>query len=118
MHLSQKTLVVREDKMQPPKLNVQKETYNGIDSIKVIGPFDMIDNQIDTIVNEVIAENKKDVVFDFLETTYITSAGLAALTKVIKKIGNIEGTIYIANITEDMHGFISCSSLDRFFKYL
>ncbi len=100
------------------QLNIKKDVFNGIDSIKIIGPFDLIDTQIDTIVDEIISMGKKGIVFDFKETTYFTSSGLAILIKALKKLQNVEGTLYIANTTEDMNDFLSISSLDRFIQYL
>lgn len=52
-------------------LTVKRGMYNGIDTIGVVGAFDMIDNQIDKIADAIFNEGKTDIVFDFKETTYL-----------------------------------------------
>lgn len=104
--------------MPKKELIIKKDIFNGIDSIKVVGPFDLIDTQVDTIVDELILNGKKSIVFDFEETSYITSSGLAILTKVLRKLQGIQGTLYVTNTTQDMYDFMSFSSLDRFIQYL
>ena len=55
---------------------------------------------------------------DFKETDYLTSSGLAVLIKALKKVQSVKGTLYIANITQDMYELISCSSLSKFLSYM
>lgn len=99
-------------------LIVKKGMYNGIDSICVVGPFDLMDNQIGAIADDIISQGKTDIVIDFSETSYLTSSGIAMLIKVLKKVQTAQGTLYIANVTQDMYEVISCSSLDKFLKYV
>lgn len=99
-------------------LEVKKCMYSGIDAVSVVGAFDTVDTHIDSLVDEILGQGKKDIVFDFSETSYLTSSGIAVLIKALKKVQNIEGTLYIANITQDMYELLSCSSLNRFLKYI
>ena len=51
--------------MPNSNLVVKKGMHYGMDSICVVGPFDCIDDQIDILVDNIIAQGKKDIVFDF-----------------------------------------------------
>lgn len=99
-----------------PKNNlvVKKGMHYSMDSICVVGPFDSMDDQIDILVDSIIAQGKKDVVFDFTETIYLTSSGIAALIKVLRKVQRVKGRVFIANITQDMYKLIINSNLDKF----
>ena len=99
-------------------LIVKTGMCNGIDSIGIVGPFDSVDTQIDEIIDSVIAEGKKNIVFDFSETSYLTSSGIAVLIKALKKCQKVQGALYITNITQDMYDLLSCSSLNTFLQYI
>ncbi len=99
-------------------LIVKKGIFNGIDSIGVIGPFDQMDGQIDVLAEEIINQGKKDIVFDFKETIYITSSGVAMLIKVLKRCQSSQGKFYIANITQDMHDLLANAALDRLIQFI
>ncbi len=100
------------------ELIVKKGLFNGIDSIGVVGAFDRVDAQVDRLADEIISQGKKDILFDFKETSYLTSSGIAVLIKVLKKTQKQQGTLYIANITQDMYDLLACSSLDKFLNYV
>ncbi len=104
--------------MNKKSLVVKKGEYKGMDSIGVVGPFDMIDNQISEIINELISKDKKNIVFDFSEMTYITSAGIGTLIKIFKNIQSIGGKLSIANATQETKDFLSLSSLDEFIAFV
>ena len=97
-------------------LIVKKGMYNGIDSIGVVGPFDQMDGQIEILADEIVKEGKKDIVFDFKETIYITSSGVAMLIKVLKKTQWAKGKLYVANITQDMWNLLANAALDKFIQ--
>lgn len=99
-------------------LDAQKGILSGIDAIRVIGAFDKVDKQIDVFVDEIIEDGKKDIVFDFSQTSYLTSSGIAVLTKALRKVQKAGGTLYVSNITEDMYELLSCTSLNSFIKYI
>ena len=99
-------------------LDVKKGMCSGIDAIIVSGAFDKVDTQIDVFVDEIIEQGKKDIVFDFGQTSYLTSPGIAVLIKALRKIQAVDGTLYISNITQDMYDLLSCSSLNKFLKYI
>ena len=92
--------------------------FNGMDSIGVVGPFDQMDGQIEILTDEILKQGKKDIVFDFKETIYITSSGVAMLVKVLKKVQWAKGALYISNITQDMWALLANSALDRFLKVI
>ncbi len=100
------------------KLVVKTGMCNGIDSIGIVGPFDSVDAQIDEIADTIINQGKKNIVFDFSETTYLTSSGIAVIIKVLKKCQKAQGALYIANITQDMYDLLNCSSLNNFLQYI
>ena len=99
-------------------LEVKKSIYNGIDAISIVGAFDAVDTHIDSLVDEILGQGKRDIVFDFENTSYLTSSGIAVLIKALKKIQAVDGTLYISNITQDMYDLLSCSSLNKFIKYI
>jgi anti-anti-sigma factor len=99
-------------------LVVKTGMYNGIDSVGIVGPFDSVDPQVDAIVEAIIKQGKKNIVFDFSETSYLTSSGIAVLIKVLKKCQKVGGNLYIANITQDMYDLLHCSSLSTFLQFV
>ena len=62
-------------------LEVKKSMVSGIDAISVVGAFDAVDTHIDSLIDEIIGQGKKDIVFDFNDTSYLTSSGIAVLIK-------------------------------------
>lgn len=99
-------------------LIVKTGMHNGIDSIGIVGPFDSVDMQVDEIADTIISEGKKNIVFDFSETTYLTSSGIAVLIKVLKKCQKAQGALYITNITQDMFDLLNCSSLNTLLQFM
>jgi len=99
-------------------LEVKKSLVSGIDAIGVVGAFDAVDTHIDSLVDEILGQGKKDIVFDFIDTSYLTSSGIAVLIKALRKVQAVNGTLYISNITQDMYELLSASSLNRFLKYI
>ena len=100
--------------MTNENLVVKKGMHYGLDSICVVGPFDNMNGQIDILAVNIIAQAKKDIVFDFKETIDLTSSGIAALIKVLKKVQRVQGRVFIANITQDMYNLIINSNLDKY----
>lgn len=104
--------------MPSSNLRVKKGIYQGIDSICVVGPFDSMDEQVDILADSIIGQGKKDIVFDFIDTVYMTSSGIAAIIKVLRKTQRIKGRLFIANITQDMYNLIVNSNLDRYLQVI
>ncbi len=100
--------------MTKSNLVVKKGMYQGVDSICVVGPFDSMDEQIDILADNILAQGKKDIVFNFIEIVYMTSSGIAAIIKVLRKVQRVKGRVFIANITQDMYNLIVNSNLDRY----
>ena len=102
------------------KKNLIAETgsYNGIDSIGIVGPFDQMDDKIILIADEIISNGKNEIVIDFSKTTYITSLGVAVLIKILKKTQKKDGTLYITNLTQDMYTILTSASLDKYLRII
>ena len=100
--------------MAKRNLTLETGTYNGMDSIGIVGPFDQMDQKVIEIARDILSNDKKDIVLDFHKTTYITSMGIAVLLKLLKKTQKKGRTLYIANLTRDMQTILTSASLDKY----
>ena len=104
--------------MNAEQEKVKRDTFNGRDSIQVIGSFDFSSEYFDSIVSAILGEGKKDIVIDLTRTTYLTSTGIANIVKIYKKVSVLNGKLYIANATSDMISLICLARLDRYVEFI
>ncbi len=74
-------------------------------------------NEINTKIKSRL-ENIKELVFDFSEVPYISSAGLRMLHDIYKTINEQRGCIYIQNANQDIKNVIEISGFQSFIKLI
>jgi len=74
-------------------------------------------NDINTAINEKLA-NIKELVFDFAEVPYISSAGLRMLHAIYKTLHEQNGSLYIKNANQDVKNVFEISGFKSFLTVL
>ncbi len=74
-------------------------------------------NDINTAIKNHL-ENIKELIFDFEEVPYISSAGLRMLHDIYKTINEQRGCIYIQNANQDIKNVIEISGFQSFIKLI
>ena len=92
--------------------------FNGFDAIEISGPFDSLEERFDAMTQAIFASGKKSLVINFAEVTFMTSSGLAAIVKVLKKTQALGGTLYMTGMTEDMMTLFSLSRLEQYIQFI
>lgn len=99
-------------------INARRNRYQGMESIEIVGPFDANDATLESLVRQILDEGQTAMVFDLSKTTYLTSAGIAALIKAIKWFHAVNGTVYLCGLTDDIREFLALSRIDAYVKFL
>lgn len=82
-------------------MNISIEKENGITVFKIEGRLDTTTApELEKTINAE-GESLKNLVLDFIGVDYISSAGLRVLLSAQKKM-NIQGTMELANVSEDV----------------
>lgn len=89
-------------------------TMMGLPSINIKGPFDFIDAEIDSWVDDQISSHHEAIILDLSDCHYITAYGVATIFKIVKKISSTGGILHISGATEDMLEIITLAKLDRY----
>ncbi len=63
-------------------------------------------------------ENVKELVFDFSEVSYISSAGLRMLHDIYKTIQTQKGSVYIKNANQDVKNVFEISGFQSFLNII
>lgn len=100
--------------MEVTHRKVSRGSVSGMDSIDVVGPYDSADPNTDSILKEIASEGKKDVVFNFRQTTYLTSPGIACIIKAVKKMKPVKGMVHIYGATQDMVELLELANLSEY----
>jgi anti-anti-sigma factor len=104
--------------MDTPNTRFRRSSAGGFDSIAVFGPFDFNDPGFEAIARQVAAEGKKDLVFDFTKVTYLTSPGITAIIKVLKRMQAVGGSLYIHGSAPDMLELLTLANIIKYIKIL
>ena len=95
----------------------RRETENGTLVIQASGHLDHATNQyfFDCVRDEIEAGHKK-IVIDFSDIGYISSLGLGALVRARSRAAKADGTIFLANIKNQVLEALSLVHFDKIFS--
>jgi len=100
------------------RMSAHRDTYNGKDSIKIIGPFDSISDLLIEHVKDIAGEGKSEIVLDLSEATYMTSQGIACIIKMVKNVPAGSCMFEIANANKDMIELIRLAHIDKYITFI
>lgn len=89
-----------------------------MDSIKIVGAFDTNDPQVTHIADAIIAEEKKDIVLDMSEVSYLATQGMACVIKVLKRLQAVEGVLHVYGATQDVRDLFHMVKIDQYLHFL
>lgn len=104
--------------MDQQKRIVQQGTVSDIDAIVVTGPFDFDDGRVDVIAEDILKKGTNRIAFEMSQTDYLTSPGIAAIIKVLKRVQALNGTLYIGGATADMIDLLRLTKLGDYLTFL
>ena len=65
---------------------------------------------------QLIKEQRKKVLLNFTEVTYIDSSGLATLVEMLQRLKRFGGTLRLCGLSEKVRGLFEITKLDRLFS--
>ncbi|MBN2038034.1 MAG: STAS domain-containing protein [Chitinispirillaceae bacterium] len=98
------------------RMQAERSQYQGMESIRISGPFDTQDPIVEEYLKQILEEGKISVVFDLSYTSYLSSPGIGILIKAIKWFHSVSGAIYIVGATRDIREFLTLSRIDSYVK--
>ena len=94
-------------------MNIIKEEKNNLIEIKISGRLDKLSSpQLDDELKSEIVKNK-NILFDFKDLTYISSAGLRVLLSTKKIMKKNDKDIEVVNINGDVMSILAVSGFDQ-----
>jgi anti-anti-sigma factor len=99
-------------------LQLERTIVRQMEAIAVIGPFNLIDPAMIDLAAEIIAEGKHDLVIDCTRVSYMTSAGIACVIKILKKVQAVQGSLFIFGANDDMKEYLLLVKLDKYLTFI
>ena len=94
-------------------LKIKIEEENGITLMRVEGRLDAASSPtLENKINELIAGGKKQILMDFENVDYLSSAGIRLLLSTTKKLKAIEGKLSFCSINEEVMEIIKMAGFD------
>ena len=75
-------------------------------------------NELEAVVNKLINEGVKDVVFDLSALEYISSSGLRVMLLTLKKTGAAGGKLILCNMKEGIREIFEISGFTTIFTIM
>ena len=94
-------------------MNIEKKIENGVLTLTVGGRLDT--NTSPELEAEVTTDGVTQIVFDFAELEYISSAGLRVLMGAQKALSAVGGKVTVVNPNAMVKGVLEITGLDSIF---
>jgi len=98
-------------------MQIKVKDQEGVASFHISGEIN-----IDTVAElkkafkKVIDNKKRKVLLNFEAVNYIDSSGLASLIELSRDLKNIQGIVFMSNLSAKVSSIFSITKLDRIFK--
>jgi anti-anti-sigma factor len=97
-------------------MNVRRRKGSPADFIEITGPFDFSRGAVIAIAGQMLDEGARIIAIDLSKAIYMTSAGVAAILKILKKTRSMQGTLEIHGATPDMMKFLANAGIEKHVK--
>jgi len=100
-------------------MQINEREVNGVTVLEIHGKILMGEGDIaiKKKVDELLAENVKNVVLDLADVPYIDSSGLGELIRCYTTMRKASGTLKLANVTERIVDLLTITKLITVFEY-
>jgi anti-anti-sigma factor len=99
-------------------LVVERTVVMEMEAVAVIGPFNLIDPRLIDLAADIVAEGNRRMALDFSRVSYMTSAGIACVIKILKKMQAVQGSLYIYGTSADMKDYLLLVKLDKYLQFI
>ena len=98
-------------------MKIKKEKRNDVTVCSLSGEIN-IDTvpQIKTVFKEILDHKSRKVLLNFKEVEYIDSLGVASLLEFLKKMKEIDGMVYLSDISPKVRTIFNIIGLENVFK--
>jgi|PlaIllAssembly_1097288.scaffolds.fasta_scaffold1589552_1 anti-sigma B factor antagonist len=105
--------------LQEVFMQINEREVNGVTVLEIHGKILMGEGDIaiKKKVDELLAENVKNVVLDLADVPYIDSSGLGELIRCYTTMRKASGTLKLANVTERIVDLLTITKLITVFEY-
>jgi anti-sigma B factor antagonist len=100
-------------------MQINEREVNGVTVLEIHGKILMGEGDIaiKKKIDELLAENVKNVVLDLADVPYIDSSGLGELIRCYTTMRKATGTLKLANVTERIVDLLTITKLITVFEY-
>ena len=99
-------------------LNVRRTEYNGMQAVKLVGPFDCLSDIALDYARQIIDEGHKEIVLDLSDVSYMTSQGIACIIKMLKLLQSDSFKLNIRGANKDMIDLIRLARVDNYLSFI
>ncbi|RKY42098.1 MAG: anti-sigma factor antagonist [Candidatus Makaraimicrobium thalassicum] len=97
-------------------MEIKREESNGIVIFRVAGDIDLNTSpELKKFFDQVIKENKKKILIDLKDVSYVDSSGLATLVEILKNLRVYGGRLKLTSLSAKVRGLFEITRLDKLF---
>src|SRR3989339_617901 len=98
--------------LNPKNNNISVRQKLGITYISLNGEFSNENAaKISVVLDNLLLENKKNIVIDFKKCTFIDSTGMGAILQGLKKMKKFQGSIKLSHLSEKIKELFEISQI-------
>ena len=107
---------------QAPRRHLRLENVDGVTVVSFVDTKIVTDENIQEVGDQLYSlvedEGHKQLLLNFGNVQYLSSAALGKLITLNKKVQSAKGKLILANIDPQIHEVFEITKLDKFFKIL
>lgn len=98
-------------------MQINERKVNEVTILELSGEIDINTSpQVRKAFDQLIKEQRKKILLNFTEVTYIDSSGLATLVEMLQRLKRFGGSLRLCNLSEKVKGLFEITKLDRLFS--
>ena len=98
-------------------MQINERKVDKVTILELSGEIDINTSpQVRKAFDQLIKEQRKKILLNFTQVTYIDSSGLATLVEMFQRLKRFGGTLRLSNLSEKVRGLFEITKLDRLFS--
>lgn len=98
-------------------MQIKEKKINQADVLELFGEIDINNSpEFRKVFDRLIKEDRKKILLNFSQISYIDSSGLATLVEMLQRLKRIGGILRLCNLSEKVKGLFEITKLDKLFS--
>lgn len=98
-------------------MQISQRDADGVVILDLSGEIDINTSpEVRKSFERLIKEEKKKILINFSEVTYIDSSGLATLVEMLQRLKRYDGSLRLVNLSQKVKALFEITKLDRLFN--